>query len=68
MASFTDNKEREFIRSISLSLTVFVCPVLGEEKMKVTGLVKYVGRLGTGGNTPSMFVGLKLDLPGKICK
>lgn len=37
--------------------------ITGEEKMNVTGLVKYVGRLGTGGNTPSMFVGLKLDLP-----
>lgn len=66
MVGVTDNK---FIRTrASLSLTAFVFPILGEEKMNVTGLVKYVGRLGTGGNTPSMFVGLKLDLPGKICK
>ena len=33
--------------------------------MNVTGLVKYVGKLGNGGNTSSMFVGLKLDQPGK---
>lgn len=37
--------------------------ITGEEKMNVTGLVKYVGKLGNGGNTSSMFVGLKLDQP-----
>ena len=31
--------------------------------MNVTGLVKYVGKVGSGGG--SMFVGLKLDQPGK---
>ena len=35
----------------------------GEEKMNITGLVKYVGKLGSGGGG-SMFVGLKLDQPG----
>lgn len=34
--------------------------------MNVTGLVKYVGKLGSGGGR-SMFVGLKLDQPG-TCK
>lgn len=33
--------------------------------MNITGLVKYVGKLGTGGNSTSMFVGLKLDQPGR---
>ena len=31
--------------------------------MNITGLVKYVGKLGSGGGG-SMFVGLKLDQPG----
>ena len=35
----------------------------GEDKMNVTGLVKYVGKLGANGS--SMFVGLKLDPPGR---
>ena len=33
--------------------------------MNITGVVKYIGKLGTGGNSSSMFVGLKLDQPGK---
>lgn len=33
--------------------------------MNVTGLVKYVGKLGTGVNGSSVFVGLKLDQPGR---
>ena len=32
--------------------------------MNITGLVKYVGKLGGGRNNGSMFVGLKLDQPG----
>ena len=35
---------------------------LGEEKVNITGLVKYVGKIGSGGG--SVFVGLKLDQPG----
>ena len=31
--------------------------------MNITGLVKYVGKLGSGGGG-SVFVGLKLDQPG----
>ncbi|CAH3178906.1 unnamed protein product [Porites lobata] len=31
--------------------------------MNITGLVKYVGKLGGGRNNGSMFVGLKLDQP-----
>jgi len=37
--------------------------ITGEEKMNITGVVKYIGKLGTGGNSSSMFVGLKLDQP-----
>lgn len=37
--------------------------ISGEEKMNITGLVKYVGKLGGGRNNGSMFVGLKLDQP-----
>ena len=32
--------------------------------MNITGLVKYVGKLGSAGGG-SIFVGLKLDQPGK---
>lgn len=32
--------------------------------MNITGLVKYIGKLGGGRNNGSMFVGLKLDQPG----
>ena len=33
--------------------------------MNITGLVKYIGKLGTGASSSSMFVGLKLDQPGE---
>lgn len=35
--------------------------VTGEEKMNLTGMVKYVSKIGSGG---SIFVGLKVDHPG----
>lgn len=43
---------------VSLSLSLFK----GEEKMNLTGMVKYVSKVGSGG---SIFVGLKVDHPGK---
>lgn len=33
--------------------------------MNITGLVKYVGKIGSGGGG-SVFVGLKLDQPGNV--